>query len=1139
MNEHEALAARWLKIFLAHRDLDAPDGRALYALRCTEVELGMAREILLRALRGRVPVASFREALGAVLCLFVAEWWRRNHEGGAWAWHRVFDGLGVETPAMQSLYRAVHRGLAAWRRPLMRAGNEQRYLVTLVCEGGLPMQLLRRDGTHFRRYFRALFEELRDAGGRAVDVAELASRAGPILPMSLRRAEVFALGGALVSAIWRLRAEIHDVARPVDDLDARRPGWRNELPLRLEDEVAQELLRGLVRDALEVARRPRVALRAETTAERVGEAWVLRRRVRCPSSLDAAALAAALGCDRDALPARFSLYLQVRGGRALLLAHCTRRAGEEDGFYLDGHGRAGLELPPDVAQAAVELAAVSARAVVATAALPGGDALDEAPWVFVEDASQEATLRMVATASCKVRGGALWVAAPGGWSVTPEAGAAFAAAGPIGSRSLVRVEGVAAVGDAGGEAFRVATGGGADEHDEAMWAGTPVAAVSARDLVYRGLPSLFTLGADGVRRAVPAQEIEWRPRDLPGAWARWDARCVGEVVVRRRVAGEVRLRTRMVVLPAAFEASWPAAGDGSAALVLRGVDDARIAVARETAGVEALQVGDTWELRAADGAAAGARWALNLRWPEGRQCNVSLPSPHAGVRFLYGEAEALAEGAELALEQLASVTAEVQGPPSRAAFVLVVKTRADDLPAQEVRVAFPSSSSGLLRLELARLRGAIEQRLSMSRDLDARVTLSVESRGGERLRGALRVGRVAGALRPDGDDVVFDAPERTRLHASLGALRVEARPLWRPSSSASVVLRERAPGRWAIDRDALAPGPWIALAWLGSWCCLRPLLVSVAAREGAVAAGDSVAPPGPGAAPTLESAARLGDRREREAAFDALLAAMGGDPGHPAWASLDGFAATLGELPPTTFDVIDRLVAHPPACAMALLLWASSRFEALWRGLEGLPFLWELVPAEVWCGAVAAWTKGTLAAVPPDLHHTVRPLMVAQWRALRAQVATRSPSVAAVLSVAAMRAGLDVTDDPEHGAVLGMLATGAAVDEFAMPALVDAQQRAWRTHADDEWPTWEGMREAVEAARPALPVALRPLLPVHDDHRTPLIAAPVFAALSAVAGVPVTDAVRFELKRLREFDADAWVDLHLWTTLRALARLGH
>jgi hypothetical protein len=28
-------------------------------------------------------VASFREGLGAVLCLFVAEWWRRNHEGGA------------------------------------------------------------------------------------------------------------------------------------------------------------------------------------------------------------------------------------------------------------------------------------------------------------------------------------------------------------------------------------------------------------------------------------------------------------------------------------------------------------------------------------------------------------------------------------------------------------------------------------------------------------------------------------------------------------------------------------------------------------------------------------------------------------------------------------------------------------------------------------------------------------------------------------------------------------------------------------------------------------------------------------------------------------------------------------------------
>jgi hypothetical protein len=1139
MNEHEALAARWLKIFLQHRGLAAPDRRALYALRCTDVELGMAREILLRALQARLSVASFREGLGAVLCLFVAEWWRRNHEGGAWAWHKVFDGLGVETPAMQGLYRAVHRGLAAWRRPLMRAGNEQRYLVTLVCEGGLPLQLLRRDGTHFRRYFRAVFEELRDAGGRPVDVTELASRAGPILPISLRRAEVFALGGALVASIWRLRAEIRDVVRPVEDLDARRPGWRDELPLRLEDGVAQELLQGLVRDALDVARRPRVALRVETTAERAGDGWTLRRRVRCPSSLSAEALASTLGCERDVLPARFSLYLQARGGRTLLLAHCTRQAGEEDGFYLDGHGRAGLELPEGAALAAIELAAVSTRATVATAALPGGDALDEAPWVFVEDAGHEAVLRLVATASCRVRGGTLWVAFAEGSSVAPAAGSTVTAAGTIGARRMVRVEGAATVSDPGGEVFRVTTGSGADEHDEAAWVGAPVAAAGARDLVYRGPPVLFSLGADGVRRAVPTQEIEWRPRDTPGPWARWHGQCVGEVVVRRRVAGEVRLRARMVVLPREFEVTWTPAGEGTApALVLHGIGDAQVTLAAETPGVVAARVGDAWDLRASDGDAAGARWTLSIRWEGGRHARVSFPSPHTGVRFLHGEHEVLGDGAELALEQLASVTAEVQGPPSRAAFVLVVKTRAQDLPAQEVRVVFPSATSGLHRLELARLRGAIEQRLSMSRDLDARVSLAVEARSGERLRGALRVGRVAGSLRPDGDDVVFDAPERTRLHASLGALRVEARPLWRPLSGASVELSARSPGRWALDRDALAPGPWITLAWLGSWCCLRPLLVTVAARDGAVEAGDSVAPPEPSAAPTLESATRLGDRREREAAFDGLLAAMGGDPSHPAWTSLDGFVATLGELPPTTFDVIDRLTAHPPACAMALLLWASSCFEALWRGLEGLPFLWELVPAGVWCGAVDVWVRETLAAVPPDLRDTVRPMVVAQWRALRAQVAARSPSVAAVLSLAAVRAGLDVADDPEHTAVLGLLAAGEAVDAIAVPALTEAQQRAWRTHADDDWPAWDGMREALDAARPTLPSALQPLVPVPDDHRTALIAAPVFAALCAVAGAPVPDAVRFELKRLREFDGDAWVDLHLWTTVRALARLG-
>ena len=124
-----------------------------------------------------------------------------------------YGGL-VEMPAMQSLYRVVSRGLRGWRRRVLRSGNGQQYLVTLACEGGLPLRLLQRDGTSFRRYFRAVFEEFRDHQGRGYDPSELASRAAAHLPLSLRRPEVFALGGSLVEAIWKLQGEIGDGAQP-------------------------------------------------------------------------------------------------------------------------------------------------------------------------------------------------------------------------------------------------------------------------------------------------------------------------------------------------------------------------------------------------------------------------------------------------------------------------------------------------------------------------------------------------------------------------------------------------------------------------------------------------------------------------------------------------------------------------------------------------------------------------------------------------------------------------------------------------------------------------------------------------------------------------------------------------------------
>ena len=70
------------------------------------------------------------------------------------------DGLGQSDVEPPELYPIVRAGLQYWKRPLRTLGGKNRYVATLVCEGGLPMHLVRESGTRFRRYFRELVAHL-------------------------------------------------------------------------------------------------------------------------------------------------------------------------------------------------------------------------------------------------------------------------------------------------------------------------------------------------------------------------------------------------------------------------------------------------------------------------------------------------------------------------------------------------------------------------------------------------------------------------------------------------------------------------------------------------------------------------------------------------------------------------------------------------------------------------------------------------------------------------------------------------------------------------------------------------------------------------------------------------------------------
>ena len=142
-----------LRAVMERNGLVSPDGRALYAYRTTAAEVDALRSALSD---GPSAMGHALDTLrAAALCMFIAEHVRRNHEGGPWTWRDAIEACAFRG-SLQDLYNSVLRGLAYWRRPILVSGNDRQFLLTLMCEGGLPLRLLKRDNQRLTAYFREL-----------------------------------------------------------------------------------------------------------------------------------------------------------------------------------------------------------------------------------------------------------------------------------------------------------------------------------------------------------------------------------------------------------------------------------------------------------------------------------------------------------------------------------------------------------------------------------------------------------------------------------------------------------------------------------------------------------------------------------------------------------------------------------------------------------------------------------------------------------------------------------------------------------------------------------------------------------------------------------------------------------------------
>lgn len=1133
-----------LQTFLDARGLREADGRPLYAYRCDSREFAAFQELL----QGRLKRRGWNQSTAQLFCLLGAEWWRRNHSGGAWKWEGILDSIGAESfsPGAQNyseLLRIVQRGLEGWNRDLLTVGQARAFLVTLACEGGLPLRLVMNEQTKLRSYFRALLEEFRLFGHSEIPGRELAERVGDRLPKGLRQDVVYELTARLAERVLALQQLVGESDYPVEELDAHHAGWRDQLPLRLPDRIARTLLNNLLRDAADVARGGRLKIRWQRSLVPLrDEEWDLVGEFTLPRTITSADFNRLFRrTEDDAPPKRFDLCDRVEGGGLHVIAIGSQRDMGGDRTVI------AVEVPVGRSEGSLSAGSEQRRQLVArtsgsllqTDAFPGAAALSDLPWVFVSDDPQARDpARFVGEGSLRLREGGGLVAVPNGTQVQA---ADESTVEPVGtlprlSRSVYRVTGVATF--VAPDDTRVVVRTGADKDDSQLeYRPTGRRARFGRESTpyFCGPPRLLAW-KDGVfQHEVPQAALSWEPDGFQDTLP-FGSGVVGDGRLRFVEDGEARFSARVRILPEGASIRFsPADCETEGNILLDGFLTDAISLVSPTN----LQ----WEEQKAGSEARGVCLrapgepptdvAIALRWQGRGQTLLSLPFPSARTAFVLPDGPRLSDGERISAEALAGIHAEAVVPKSHVEFTISGEYRGADLldlaaGRRQFRWPLREVSDGFHSVDLAEIQGRVGELLSQGVDPDACVRIRINSN-------ASIAGMPVCTVNIHRFDLTLEKRERYPVVLGLDEeslrrilpheiedLELEAVSLLSPEKDGTPLSRYGA-GAWHLPDEEMTVGPYVVVGRQKDWYRVRPMPWYVR-RD-----GDGFLPR-MDAPPTLAQLYQSGLADDADGRFRSVLRAMAVDSAHEDWGAFDGLVRLSALLPVRTFQLLTSVAHEPAAVAHAALRVGATDFDLLWDKLALLPFLWELVPIDAWAGAIKTRVSGLRSMMAEMPEAIASDLVQESVEAAAGRVSKRLPGVAPAIESALAQA---LHRPPGNGAT-----------KIVLPHLREVLKEQWLDHRGDcpslSWAPHQVPRvhraEAIHETLSNDDCASGLLVPrigrFSDPDKASYADFPVFSAAHVVWGDLLNSRQQREIRAARAHDPD-WFDeaLRLTTLL--------
>ncbi len=1117
----------WLKNFLfarTHPDI-RPDSRPLYGYKTSDRNYSELCDLIRQAILNYEKNKAPRE-LPELFCLYAAETFRREHIDGAWTWQTIFNPLKLTVPANSVIADWVEKGLRYWKRPLLsnRCGNL--YLVTIACEGGLPLRLLARENTPLSNYFRTVLDQYFRAGQNNIaDAFSVAQQHAHRLPKSLQQLPVYQLTGQLIERISALQPYVGQAPDPIEALNHNCPNWERDLPLRLDDKNAEALLRLLVTRSNELAAERNARLYWQGQLLCNGTQWQVVKQLHLPELVSAASLSSWCQNRTTATASRYRLLLQTDTGSAPVawLTRIETAAGVAQ--YRREWLRAGGVRLTDAAilnpHALMLHDGTTATPLVVDDSEPWG----ESPWVFVEHAASQ-TWRWLTEGSAQLRAEQAWVVAPATFTVDASNGNC----NPVGScaaaqRSVYQISGTVDFLTPQSERYRLHCGAAQDVITTFDVSGIPLSLSGQPRPLYLGLPQLRVKDANG--QLLPEADSwrrQWRAVGRQSSWREpHDATTYGQLWLRLvDVDNCERCRRQVAVVPHSLKVTTTTIGAGKnqGEIHLSGLLDAGVTCSSPAVRLQCN--GDDAHLSCPPVTGQlPPPFTVQLAWAGADPIELTLPYPQRGACFLW-HGNAVSTSTPIALERLGAVQLLIQDAAGAGSYWLMCALAGNT--ANSFRERLPPLHNGQLVTALWLWQERIASLLATTINLDAQVTVTVETGQGERLA-QLLVTRFDCELTPDRSRNQVFVQERARFGMNGNAhLRCEMIPLWAPARDPIPLTGDpNDDWRWTLP-EQLESGPWWILGYDGDWARFCPLLWTVDSSSTDQTAAEQ-------RFTDLAAAIRESNPANRTAKLQDVLAALGTDPNHPDWQLLLDAIRLTRDYPPQTLEVLQQLISQPRTIALALFKADDDLFEIIWELAQQMPFSWALVSVAVWCESATLHFNALREALQqvdlePDAQET---LVFETFQTFRARAVQKRRYWSCLCDWLQER--LFPQQPLKRSELQAIRGLAAHLIEFHITS--ELQELQARHTAEEDWVTSNVLILAIQQTTNIwLPTVIKPAPPYSAAVRY----APFLAAHHSLHGIATNGSLVYQFRIVRNFDCDWFDAVYAFALSRGLAK---